>query len=157
MPNTSAIVKAIKTGPAIAEEHILLSLSGSDIQPSEETIINGAVPHPARARQLRHGLARLHGDVHAFSPCPLDDSVSAIGGGAVVLKLIDLSQTSEELASALSILRDMIKDSWRASEEMERIRKPSILISLKTWAIADPSKGASSFSLLCFDQRCHCS
>jgi hypothetical protein len=40
-----------------------------------------------------------------------------------VLKLVDLSQTPEELASALSILRDLIKDSWRASEEMERIRK----------------------------------
>ena len=41
----------------------------------------------------------------------------------MVLKLVDLSQTSEELASALSILRDLIKDSWRASEEMERIRQ----------------------------------
>jgi hypothetical protein len=49
--------------------------------------------------------------------------VEAVGGGAVVLKLVDLSQTSEELASALSILRDLIKDSWRASEEMERIRE----------------------------------
>jgi hypothetical protein len=123
MPNTSAIVKAIKTGPAVAEEHILLSLSASDLQDSEETVVNAAVPHPWRARQLRHGLARLHGDVHAFSVCPMDDSISAIGGGAVILKLVDLSQTSEELASSLSILRDMIKDSWRASEEMERIRE----------------------------------
>jgi hypothetical protein len=122
LPNTSAIVKAIRTGPAIPEEHILLSLSASDIQPSEESIVNAAVPHPWRARQLRHGLAKLHGDIHAFSPCPLDDSVEAVGGGAVILKLVDLSQTSEELASALSILRDLIKDSWRASEEMERIR-----------------------------------
>jgi hypothetical protein len=40
-----------------------------------------------------------------------------------VLKLVDLSQTPEELASALSILRDLIKDSWRASEELERIRE----------------------------------
>jgi hypothetical protein len=123
MPNTSAIVKAIRTGPAIPEEHILLSLSASDMLPSEETIVNAAVPHPWRARQLRHGLARLYGDVHAFSPCHLDDSVEAVGGGAVILKLIDLSQTSEELANALGILRDTIKDSWKASEEMERIRE----------------------------------
>jgi hypothetical protein len=123
MPNTSAIVKAISTGPAIAEEHILLSLSASDVLPSEETVVNAAVPHPWRARQLRHGLARLHGDIHAFSPCPLDDHVAAVGGGAVILKLIDLSQTSEELASALGIFRDLLKDSWRASEEMERIRE----------------------------------
>lgn len=123
-PNSSpALVKAIRTGPAIPEENILLSLSASDLQPSEESVVNAAVPHPWRARQLRHGLARLHGDIHAFSMRHLDDSVSAVGGGAVILKLVDLSQTSEELASSLSILRDLIKDSWRASEEMERIRE----------------------------------
>jgi hypothetical protein len=43
------------------------------------------------------------------------------------LKLVDLSQTPEELASALSILKDLIKDSWRASEEMERIRQFRLL------------------------------
>lgn len=122
-PNSSVLVKAIRTGPAIPEENILLSLSASDLLPSEETVVNAAVPHPYRARQLRHGLARLHGDVQAFSPRHLDDSVSAVGGGAVILKLIDMSHTAEELASSLSILKDLIKDSWRASEEMERIRE----------------------------------
>lgn len=121
-PNSSILVKAIRTGPAIPEENILLSLSASDLQSNEEAVVNAAVPHPWRARQLRHGLARLHGDVHAFSPRHLDDSVSAVGGGAVILKLVDLSQTPEELVNSLTILRDMIKDSWRASEEMERIR-----------------------------------
>lgn len=122
-PNSSALVKAIRTGPAIPEENILLSLSSSDLLPSAETVVNAAVPHPWRARQLRHGLARLHGDVHAFSPRHFDESVSAVGGGAVILKLVDMSQTAEELAGSLSILKDLIKDSWRASEEMERIRE----------------------------------
>lgn len=131
LPNTSAIVKAIRTGPAIPEEHILLSLSASDIQASEENIVNAAVPHPWRAKQLRHGLAKLHGDIHAFSPISLDDSVEAVGGGAVALKLVDLSQTPEELASSLSILRDLIKDSWRASEEMERIRQSFLTIAAR--------------------------
>lgn len=53
----------------------------------------------------------------------LDESVSAVGGGVVLLKMIDLSQTKEELATTLAILRDTIKDSWKASEEMERIRE----------------------------------
>lgn len=53
----------------------------------------------------------------------LDESVSAVGGGVVLLKMIDLSQTKEELATTLGILRDTIKDSWKASEEMERIRE----------------------------------
>jgi hypothetical protein len=53
----------------------------------------------------------------------LDESTSCVGGGTVVLKMIDLSLTSEELAATLGILRDLIKDSWSASEEMERIRE----------------------------------
>lgn len=132
-PNSSILVKAIRSGPAIPEENILLSLSASDLQPSEETVVNAAVPHPWRARQLRHGLAQLRGDVHAFSPQHLDDSVSAVGGGAVILKLVDLSQTPEELYSSLAILREMIRDSWRASEEMERIRKRLAFQSQRRW------------------------
>ncbi len=40
----------------------------------------------------------------------------------VALKVVDMASTSEELAASLSILRDMIRDSWQASEEMKRIR-----------------------------------
>jgi hypothetical protein len=58
-----------------------------------------------------------------FSGKGLDESVSAVGGATVVLKMVELAKTSEELASTLTILKDMIKDSWSASEEMERIRK----------------------------------
>jgi len=81
------------------------------------------VPHPFRARQLRYGTARLVGKVFPHSSRNLDESASAVGGGAVILKMIDLAQTSNELAAALNILRDLIKDSWKASEEMERIRR----------------------------------
>lgn len=68
-------------------------------------------------------MATLVGDIQPSCPAALDESVACVGGGIAVLKLIDLSSSSEELATTLGILRDMIKDSWSASEEMERIRR----------------------------------
>ena len=37
--------------------------------------------------------------------------------------MIDLAQTPEELAATLVVLKELVKDSWKASEEMERIRE----------------------------------
>ena len=65
------------------------------------------------------------GKVTAHSATNLDESISTVGGGILLLKMIDLSQTPEELGAALGILRDSIRDSWAASEEMERIRECS--------------------------------
>ena len=42
-----------------------------------------------------------------------------------MLKLIDMAETSSELATTLKMLGDMIQHSWSASEEMERIRELS--------------------------------
>ena len=41
----------------------------------------------------------------------------------MLLKMIDMARTTAELTACLGMLRDMIKDNWAASEEMERIRK----------------------------------
>ena len=85
--------------------------------------VNGAFPHPARAKQLRNGTLRLAGQVVPFNGTMLDETVSVVGGGTVILKLIDLCRTPEELRTGLGMLRDLIKDNWAASEEMERIRQ----------------------------------
>ncbi|ORY31849.1 hypothetical protein BCR39DRAFT_525741 [Naematelia encephala] len=131
LPANSLLVRAIRQGPAFPEEAILLSLAAGNVLPSRpvdaasappSACVNSAVPHPFRARQLRHGTARIVGSISAFEPTPLDDSVSTVGGGVVVLKMVDMAQTTDELSACLSILKDMIKDSWSASEEMERIR-----------------------------------
>lgn len=89
---------------------------------SNDLCVNAAVPHPFRARQLRHGTARFVGNVFPHSASNMDESVSSVGGGTVILKMIDLAQTSEELAMSLNIFRELTRDSWKASEEMERIR-----------------------------------
>jgi hypothetical protein len=125
-PSKSFLVRAIRTGPAIPEESILLSFSAKSVFTDEDGLehcVNAAVPHPSRARQLRHGHAKLESCVEAVSPHCLDESVGTVGGGTVVLKMVDLARTSDELSTTLAILRDLIRDSWSASEEMERIRE----------------------------------
>jgi hypothetical protein len=122
MPNTSILVKAIRTGMTVPEENILLSLSARDVNADGDTITNAAVPHPLRAKQLRHGLAYMTGNLICHRAINLDDAISTVGGGTVILKMIDMAQTAEELATALGILKDLLRDSWSASEEMERIR-----------------------------------
>ncbi|ORX37124.1 hypothetical protein BD324DRAFT_427167 [Kockovaella imperatae] len=138
--SNSDLVKAIRQGSVVPEEHILLSLISKDATPSDvaaglgaQYCINGAVPHPVRAAQLRHGIASIVGpseSILPFSNQCLDDSVTCVGGGAVVLKMIDMAKTSEELAITLGILRDMLKHSWAASEEMERIRGFDLLAAI---------------------------
>ncbi|EIW67561.1 hypothetical protein TREMEDRAFT_33244 [Tremella mesenterica DSM 1558] len=139
-PVNSILVRAIRQGPAIPEENILLSVCAKDILhahhsskitcPLVDTCINAAMPHPARAKQVRHGLIHLQGNVFPSVTMCLDEAVGMVGGGIVVLKMIDMAQNSEELADSLGILRDMIRSSWAASEEMERIHGFELLAAL---------------------------
>lgn len=125
LPANSALVRAISTGPAFPEENILFSLAAKDELDSSEGkdyVLNGAVPHASRSRDFKFGRAELVGNVELFSTVDFDDSISAAGGCVVILKLVDLARTSEELLTTLSILKDMLKYGWKASEEMERIR-----------------------------------
>ncbi|WRT68074.1 uncharacterized protein IL334_005049 [Kwoniella shivajii] len=128
--SNSILVRAIRSGPAIPEDIILLSLAARDYDPSLGACINAGVPHPVRAKQLRHGTASLVGNVRPFSAVFLDESTTSVGGGLVLLKLIDLSRTKEELTATLGMLRDMIRDSWAASEEMERIHGFDLLAAI---------------------------
>ncbi|WVQ84943.1 hypothetical protein IAT38_007106 [Cryptococcus sp. DSM 104549] len=128
--NNSILVRAIRSGHVLPEESTLLSLSARDYDPAHDVCVNAAVPHPFRARQLRHGTAKLVGNVRPFCAMSLDESVKAVGGGLVVLKMVAMSTSKEELAGTLGVLRDMIRDSWAASEEMERIHGFDLLAAI---------------------------
>ncbi|WWC96475.1 hypothetical protein V866_003343 [Kwoniella sp. B9012] len=128
--SNSILVRAIRSGPAIPEDIIILSLAARDYDPTLGACINAAIPHPLRAKQVRHGTARLVGNISPFSATSLDESTTAVGGGLVLLKLVDLSRTKEELITTLGMFRDMIKDSWSASEEMERIHGFDLLAAI---------------------------
>nr|XP_018262052.1 uncharacterized protein I303_05067 [Kwoniella dejecticola CBS 10117]OBR84210.1 hypothetical protein I303_05067 [Kwoniella dejecticola CBS 10117] len=128
--SNSILVRAIRSGPAIPEDMIMLSLAARDYDFTLGSCINAAIPHPLRAKQLRHGTARLVGNISPFSATSLDESTSAVGGGLVLLKLVDLSKTKEELVTTLGMFKDLIKDSWSASEEMERIHGFDLLAAI---------------------------
>lgn len=122
------LVKAIRTGCAIAEENVLLSLSAKDAYATDaysalDRCTNGAIPNKSRARQLRQGWVWLEGRVEVFSAANIDETTAAVGGGTVLLKMVDMARNTEELVACLSMLRDVIKDNWAGSEEMERIRE----------------------------------
>lgn len=124
----SMLVKAIRTGPTINEDSIILSVSArdvlsADISTSSGQVVNAAVPHQQRAQQLRHGLFTLEGAIEPHQSVNLDEGLEAVGGATVVLKMLDMARTTEEVQAVLSIIRDMTRKGWQASEEMERIRK----------------------------------
>ncbi|AFR98636.2 hypothetical protein C343_06613 [Cryptococcus neoformans C23] len=129
-PSSSILVRAIRSGYVLPEESIILSLSAKDYDLSQDVCVNGAIPHPYRAKQLRYGIVKLLGNVQPFKSTNLDESVQAVGGGLVILKMIAISQTKEELLATLGILRDAIKDSWSTSEEMERIHGFDLLAAI---------------------------
>lgn len=127
LPANSQLVRAISTGPAIAEDNIMFSLCASDVLESlpgeDDFVLNGAVPHASRARDFKYGRAKLVGNIFPYAANDLDVTISSVGGGIVALKLVDLAKDSAELNITLGVLWDMLKYSWAASEEMERIRK----------------------------------
>lgn len=49
--------------------------------------------------------------------------MSIVGGPAVALRIVELTRTESELTSALAILTHLVKESWSACEELERIRE----------------------------------
>lgn len=93
---------------------------------SPQYCTNGALPAISRARQVRQGVLRLMGRIEPFAQSNLDETTSAVGGGTVLLKMVDMARTTAELTACLGMLRDMIKDNWAASEEMERIRQSAL-------------------------------
>jgi hypothetical protein len=63
--------------------------------------------------------------VQVVDPCSLDEAMAVVGGPAVALRLIELARTESELTSTMAILAHLVKESWSACEELERIRECS--------------------------------
>ncbi|CAG8523942.1 7035_t:CDS:10, partial [Paraglomus brasilianum] len=115
------------TGAGLSESTIQTLTIGSV---NRKLIINAAVPKIERALRVGHGTAYLKGDPIIATPHGMDDSVWKIGGSAVVLRLIERAETTKELYKAVCILIELIRFSWRNSEDMERIHGYEILAYL---------------------------
>ncbi|CAG8486905.1 4172_t:CDS:10 [Ambispora leptoticha] len=97
---------------------------------NKKVILNAAVPKVERALRVAHGLAYLKGDPIVAIPYGMDDSIWKIGGSAVVLRLIEKAETTKDLYKAVCTLIELIRFSWRNSEDMERIHGYEILAFL---------------------------
>lgn len=130
LPRNSGLIKAIKEGRALPEESIMFSWTASHGARDSRIILNGAFPTPLKTLEQPQTHAIVEGDLFFFSPCSLDMAISSAGGPLVGLMLVNMAGDSSELAASLSILCDTFKESWAASEEMERMHGFDILAGL---------------------------
>lgn len=94
-------------------------------------VINAGVPAVNAALTQAHGVATLTGDPVVAVPQSLDDASWRIGGCAAVgLTLVHAAKTTEDVALAVEILFETVRQSWRNSEAMERDQGYAILAAL---------------------------
>ncbi|KAF7722919.1 hypothetical protein EC973_002599 [Apophysomyces ossiformis] len=93
-------------------------------------ILNVALPKIDMAIHYPQRMGYLVGDPVVAYPFGLDESMWKIGGCAVVLKLIERSETSAMLCKSTALLFETIRYSWRNSEDMERSHGYEILAYL---------------------------
>lgn len=135
LPSNSYLVKAIKDGKVIPEDSILFSFTAANV--SHGLALNGAYPVAHKSLDLPQTCAHLAGQILAFQPICLDQAIMAASGPLLGLKLVEMSSTASELASAVSILWETLKESWSASEEMERMHGFDILAGLLRTKLPD--------------------
>ncbi|OAD02252.1 hypothetical protein MUCCIDRAFT_143984 [Mucor lusitanicus CBS 277.49] len=93
-------------------------------------VINAAIPKLDTAVYMPRNMGYLAGGPTVAYPFGLDESIWKIGGCAIALKLIERSETPETLCKATAILFEIIRYSWRNSEDMERCHGYEILAYL---------------------------
>lgn len=93
--------------------------------------INAAVPALNDALVLPNGVATLRGGPVVIIPQALDDAMWRLGGcTGIGLKIVELSESKEDVLRAVEIFFESIKGSWRNSEAMERDNGYAILATL---------------------------
>ncbi|KAL4258196.1 Beach-domain-containing protein [Pleurotus pulmonarius] len=124
-----SLLKAIKDGLALPESSILLSLSAGSV-PQSGFIDTLEVPrHGDDGHQKLQELS-VNGDVYVVKAACLDEALWRVGGAPVAMRLVQLAKSSHELSRSLSILVDGLRNSWKNSENMERMRGYEILADI---------------------------
>ena len=122
--NESRLLKSISRDASTAMQQLIRVAGNSIIVNSAAPAYNDALTHP-------HGIGILTGDPVVSVPQSLDDTCWRIGGSApVVLKLLDLARTKDEVLRAVQIVFASLEGSWRNSEAMERENGYGVLAGL---------------------------
>jgi hypothetical protein len=123
----SSLLKGAKDGPGISEDLIVFALTPAGYQPVGTDNQDPVVLNSALRKDRVRDAACIKGDVAIVKPQCLDVSVWKIGGAAIPLRLVELSQNPHDLANSASVLLDSLRTSWQNSEDMERIHGYEIL------------------------------
>jgi hypothetical protein len=126
----SVLMAAIrgKGGTWAPESKLLLSVSPLSL--SETRILNCGIPRISDALVLENGWGSAIGAPAIVVPRSLDDTIWCLGGCAIGLRMVDKASTPEELFLAVKVLFEVIRLSWRNSEDMERCHGYEILAFL---------------------------
>ncbi|KAH9262136.1 hypothetical protein BASA82_000814 [Batrachochytrium salamandrivorans] len=112
------------------ETNSSLATIASRIIPTKNAIFNSATPKPSADNGIDPLCAYVHGDVLVVCTNRMVDGIWKLGGCAVLLKLIDISTTSDSLYQSVSVLIESLEYSWRNAAEMEKCHFYEILSHL---------------------------
>ena len=109
--------------------------------------INGAIPSINEALLHTSGYAVLTGEPVVIVPQSLDDAAWRVGGCVPIgLALLESSQNDDGIIRALKILLDLVRESWRNSEAMEREHGFGVLSALLSTKLSQVSARPSQSS-----------
>ncbi|KAF8584664.1 beach-domain-containing protein [Ramaria rubella] len=126
---SSPLIKAIKSGVGVSEDHFVFALSpaGTEVRTIDGgrkmSFVKNAIPGKSEEAEIRS-------DVITYRPQCLDVGVWEIGGSAVLLRIIELANNPHDLHNTVAIFADALRTSWQNSEDVERIRGYEILAGI---------------------------
>ncbi|KAG0040780.1 hypothetical protein BGZ82_009762 [Podila clonocystis] len=136
-----ALMNAIRgtIGNSIPEDKLVFAFSGGNLLDSADTrtvgslagiqqkdqfcriLFNSAIPRIHRGINPLSAIGILVGNPLVAAPRGLDDSIWKVGGCVVALRIVESAKDTATLEKAVLLLDQLIRCSWRNSEDMERI------------------------------------
>nr|KAJ3422780.1 hypothetical protein HK105_006399 [Polyrhizophydium stewartii] len=114
----NALEKIVETHAE--ETYSVLSAVAMRLQASTNAVLNSAFVKPSFEPESEPECAYVKGDVLVVCQNRMIDGIWKLGGCAVLLKLIEISTTSEALYQSVSVLVESLEHSWRNEAEMEK-------------------------------------
>ncbi|KAG0198496.1 hypothetical protein BGX28_008050 [Mortierella sp. GBA30] len=136
-----ALMNAIRgtIGNSIPEDKLVFAFSGGNLLDAADTrtvgalagiqqrdqfcriLFNSAIPRIHRGINPLSAIGILVGNPLVAAPRGLDDSIWKVGGCVVALRIVESAKDTATLEKAVLLLDQLIRCSWRNSEDMERI------------------------------------
>lgn len=96
-------------------------------RPGRQLLLNQAVTLTKDAIETSYGYAKLFGSPVLAPTQSVADSIWKLGGCAVLLRLVQQSNSTTTLEKALTFMFDVLRNSWRLSEDVERTKGYEVL------------------------------